>query len=153
MSVCVCLCTVCVCLCVYGIRPKVGGTIQSIDEKTEGGIVTWYLVQTSRATDGVATQVHRRFRDFVELHSQVKANLKGNHLFQALPTLPEKPLKVLTDHNDPNFIEERRRKLEIYLVTLVNIPHVQDMVCIKAFLGLMESVSSLRPWMAVWLLV
>lgn len=42
-----------------------------------------------------------RFRDFSELNSQVKQNFKGHHLREALPPLPEKPLKSLTDHKDP----------------------------------------------------
>lgn len=76
----------------------------------------------------------------MELNSQVKANFKGNHLLSALPQLPEKPLKTFTDHRDPSFIADRSLKLEVFLVSLVNVPHVSDMICVKAFLGLMESV-------------
>lgn len=109
------------------------------DEGTDQA-VTWYNIRTTRLKDNVMTTVHRRFRDFSELNSQVKQNLKGNHLLSILPPLPEKPLKLLTDHNDPQFIQDRQSKLEIYLNSLVAIPHVSEMVCVKAFVGLMEQV-------------
>lgn len=84
--------------------------------------------------------MNRRFKDFADLNSLVKQNFKGHHLRSSLPTFPEKTLKVLTDHRDPDFIQERRRKLESYLVLLVAVPHVADMTCLKSFLGLMEKV-------------
>ena len=74
------------------------------------------------------------------MNSQVKQNLKGHHLRDILPPLPEKPLKSFTDHRDPSFIKDRQMKLEIYLTALVAIPHVSDMICVKAFLGLMDQV-------------
>ena len=128
--------------------------------------------------------MHTRPRSF----KQVKQNLKGHHLRGALPPLPEKPLKQLTDHRcvlfmffclcafrhtyapmnyirltlhffiltfslldrllnsppcrDPTFVQERCSKLELYLSSLVAVPHVGDMVCVKAFLGVMEQVLS-----------
>ncbi len=82
----------------------------------------------------------RRFKDFVELNSQVKQNLKGNHLRWALPPIPEKPLKAMTDHRDPAFIQDRAAKLEIFISALVSVPHVSDMICVKAFVGIMEQV-------------
>jgi hypothetical protein len=48
----------------------------------------------------------------------VKQNLKGNHLLQALPLFPEKPLKALTDHRDATFIQERQLKLEVGVLGL-----------------------------------
>lgn len=83
---------------------------------------------------------NRRFRDFVELNSQVKQNFKGNHLLQVLPPLPEKPLKSFTNHRDPTFIEERAYKLELFISQMISVPHVPEMVCVKAFIGLMEQV-------------
>lgn len=82
----------------------------------------------------------RRFKDFVELNSQIKQNLKGNQLRWCLPPIPEKPLKSMTDHRDPAFIQDRCAKLEIFIASMVAVPHVSDMVCVKAFLGLMEQV-------------
>ena len=102
--------------------------------------VAWYVVSTTRALDKVETSVHRRFRDFAELNSQVKQNLKGHHLRASLPPLPDKTLKLYTDHNDLAFIQDRKFALESFLSNLVNMPHVPDMTCVKAFLGIMEQV-------------
>eukprot|EP01031_Cornospumella_fuschlensis_P031000 gene31000-37466_t len=80
--------------------------------------IVWYQVLVTRLADN--------------------ANFKGNHLLAALPPLPEKPLKMLTDHRDPAFIQDRQLKLESYLVNLIAIPHVSDMISVKAFLGIMD---------------
>lgn len=84
--------------------------------------------------------VYRRFREFAELNSQVKQNFKGHHLRSALPPLPEKTLKATSDHRDPAFIQDRCVRLNNFLSMLIAIPHVSDMVCVKAFLGLMDQV-------------
>ena len=39
--------------------------------------IVWYVLNTVRISDGVHTTVHRRFKDFAELNSSVKQNLKG----------------------------------------------------------------------------
>lgn len=39
--------------------------------------IVWYVLNTVRLSDGVHTTVHRRFKDFAELNSSVKQNLKG----------------------------------------------------------------------------
>lgn len=82
----------------------------------------------------------RRFKDFAELNSQVKQNFKGHHLRSSLPPLPEKTPKFAADHLDPAFIQERRVKLQYFLRTLLDVPHVAEMTCVKSFLGLMEQV-------------
>jgi hypothetical protein len=71
----------------------------------------------------------------------VKQNLKGHHLRWSLPPLPEKPLKAMTDHRDPLFLKERACKLDAFVTALVGVPHVSDMICIKAFLGIMDQVN------------
>jgi hypothetical protein len=79
--------------------------------------------------------VPRRFREFAELNSQIKQNMKGHHLRDVLPPLPDKPSKQFTDHKDLGFI----------LVNMVSIPHVANMVCMKAFLGIMDQVCGDSP--------
>jgi hypothetical protein len=66
--------------------------------------------------------------------------MKGHHLRDVLPPIPEKPIKQFTDHRDPAFIEERCQKLERFLTGMVSIPHVSNMVCLRAFLGIMDQV-------------
>ena len=67
--------------------------------------------------------------------------MKGHHLRDVLPPLPDKPLKHFTDHKDLAFIQDRIFKLQTFISNMVAIPHVANMVCMKAFLGLMEQVS------------
>jgi hypothetical protein len=118
---------------------KIVGTTTTQDEHSEH-LISWYIVQTTRLADGAVTTIHRRFRDFAEYNSQVKQNFKGHHLRDMLPPLPEKPLKSLTDHKDPQFILDRQLKLETFLIAIVAVPHVAQMVCTKAFVGLMDRV-------------
>ena len=68
--------------------------------------------------------------------------MKGHHLRDVLPPLPDKPMKQFTDHKDLNFIQERMFKLETFLNNMVSIPHVANMVCMKAFVGIMDQVPS-----------
>ena len=102
--------------------------------------VVYYLVKATRNSDGVSTQVHRRFRDFADMNSQIKQNLKGHQIWSSLPSLPEKTLKFLVDHSDPAFINERKEALHTFLTMMVNLPYVSEMTCVRSFLGLMDKV-------------
>jgi hypothetical protein len=55
------------------------GTSTTLDHKS-GDQIVWYIVKTIRLEDKVTNTVHRRFKDFGELNSQVKQNFKGHHL-------------------------------------------------------------------------
>lgn len=112
------------------------------DELSEQYIV-WYVVNTIRLYDGVRTTVHRRFKDFAELNSSVKQNLKGHHLRSSIPLLPTKEFKLMTDHQDPEFISERLVQLNMYINELIRVPHVAEMTCTKSFLGIMDQVREL----------
>jgi hypothetical protein len=114
-------------------------TTPSIDDSTQP--VVYYTVNVTRCSDGVSTVVHRRFRDFADMNSQIKQNLKGHQIWSSLPNLPDKTLKFLVDHNDPAFIAERQIGLHTYLGMMVNMPHVNEMTCVKSFLGLMDKVT------------
>jgi hypothetical protein len=104
------------------------------------GEIAWYQINVVRKTDGFTTTVHRRFRDFDELYAEVKRRLKGHHLFSSIPSLPDKHVKLIKDHNDNNFLSQRTRELKSFLVNLFRFPHVPQMTCSKAFIGLMEQV-------------
>jgi PX domain len=94
-------------------KVELNGTINTVDRA--GQPIVWYILQATRVEDSVTTTVHRRFRDFAELNSQVKQNLKGHHLRTSLPLLPEKLSKITTDHTDPAFLESRYTGLEIFI--------------------------------------
>ena len=113
--------------------------VSTPDEFSEQFIV-WYVIETTRIEDGIKTVVHRRFRDFSELNSGIKQNLKGHHLRRSLPSLPKKQLKLMTNHQDLEFISERSNQLSQYLRDLVLVPHVSEMTILKSFLGLMDQV-------------
>jgi hypothetical protein len=116
---------------------EVTETMQTPDEENSSH-VAWYVVNVRRLKDNVLTRIHRRFRDFADCNSQVKQNLKGHALLTSIPAFPEKTLKLLVDHNDPHFIQDRVMGLNTYLKLLVNMPHICDMTCVKGFLGLMD---------------
>jgi len=103
-------------------------------------MITWYLIETTRLADGYTNTVHRRFKDFVNLNSDIRQHFKGHHLLSSLPSLPERKSKMMTDHNDPAFLTERETQLQTYLTSLIRVPHVSDLTSTKAFLGLMEKV-------------
>ncbi|EKU22566.1 px domain containing protein [Nannochloropsis gaditana CCMP526] len=100
--------------------------------------VTWYELTVTRGSDGARTLVHRRYREFVCLFEQVHAAFKGHHLRSSLPELPGRQLKLLVDHNDTAFVEERRLLLETALGKLLSVPHVGAMVPVQVFLGFFD---------------
>ena len=104
------------------------------------GDINWYKIMVTRKSDNYSTFVHRRFRDFFDLLTEVKRRLKGHHLYSSLPELPEKHFKMMTDHNDSYFLDQRMTELKTFLLNLFRFPHVPHMTCSKAFLGLMEQV-------------
>ena len=122
-------------------RTRLVSTEVTPDDDAVGSIV-WYLVETRRLRDQRETLVHRRFRDFADLHEQVRHNLKGHHLYSSIPALPPRPLKITNGakHLEPSFISGRLQALDLYVSALIALPHVSEMTCTKAFLGLMESV-------------
>lgn len=115
-------------------------TMATYDEENPTIQIIWYVVKAIRIEDGITTNVHRRFREFAELNSQVKQNFKGHHLRSSLPSLPSKSIKLTTDHQDPTFISQRANELDVFLKSLIAIPHVSNMNCVKAFLGIINNV-------------
>ncbi|CAB1102637.1 unnamed protein product [Ectocarpus sp. CCAP 1310/34] len=109
--------------------------------------VTWYEVHTMRKADSKGTLVHRRFRDFHALQEQVESLMKGHHLRSSLPRFPGKKSKLWTNHGDLSFVEERRKALEQYLKTLLQLPHVSTLDSTRAFLGM---VGNLREFSVSW---
>ena len=49
-------------------------------------------------------------------------------------------LKILVDHSDPAFIQDRIDGLNHFLRMIINLPHVSDMTCVRGFLGVMDRV-------------
>ncbi|CAM9969232.1 unnamed protein product [Pylaiella littoralis] len=119
----------------------------TVDTGSRVSGVTWYEVHTTRKKDGKGTLVHRRFRDFCALQEQVESLMKGHHLRSSLPRFPGKKSKLWTNHGDLNFVEDRRRSLEQYVKTLLQLPHVSTLDSTRAFLGM---VGNLREFSVSW---
>ena len=106
--------------------------------EVSGKGVAWYRIDTKNLATGSGVAVHRRFRGFHFLHRQLGNYFKGSHLFQSLPRPPQKGVKLIQNHQDPNFIEERRLALEAYLRKLMVFPRVptcQEMLDFLGFVG------------------
>ena len=98
--------------------------------------ISWYLVAvTSVATGREATRVHRRFRDFVDLDETVTAAFAGHHMRSSMPHLPSKKIKLVQDHLDPSFLEQRRAELDAYVDRLCRVPHVWSTPGMEPFFG------------------
>ncbi|CAM9535389.1 unnamed protein product, partial [Hapterophycus canaliculatus] len=119
----------------------------TVDTGSRVSGVTWYEVHTIRKADSKGTLVHRRFRDFCALHDQVESLMKGHHLRSSLPRFPGKKSKLWTNHGDMSFVENRRKALEQYLKTLLQLPHVSTLDSTRAFLGM---VGNLREFSVAW---
>lgn len=105
---------------------------------TKEKAVTWYELTVTRRSDDARTVVHRRYREFQCLFEQVHAAFKGHHLRSSLPELPGRQLKLLVDHTDTAFVEERRLLLETAVGKLLSVPHVCAMVPVQVFLGFLD---------------
>ncbi|CAM9827642.1 unnamed protein product, partial [Ectocarpus sp. 13 AM-2016] len=119
----------------------------TVDTGSRVSGVTWYEVHTMRKADSKGTLVHRRFRDFYALQEQVESLMKGHHLRSSLPRFPGKKSKLWTNHGDLSFVEDRRKALEQYLKTLLQLPHVSTLDSTRAFLGM---VGNLREFSVSW---
>lgn len=93
-------------------KVSVTGYTQCHDTHGEDSVV-WYAVATERLADGCRNVVHRRFKDFSALNSEIKQSFKGHQLLSSLPSFVEKKSKWIVDHSDPSFLEDRRYRLEV----------------------------------------
>eukprot|EP00946_MAST-07B_sp_MAST-7B-sp1_P001661 g1661.t1 len=115
-----------------------------------GDDVTWYRIDTKRLGSGIEVAVHRRFRDFHFLHEQLGTYFKGSHLYHSLPRPPAKGIKLLQNHSDPGFIEERRVQCEAYVRKLLLFPRVAEIQEMMDFLGLVGAGGKLREMSVIF---
>jgi len=66
----------------------------------------------------------KRYRDFFEMDKNLRNELPQG-VIKELPALPERQSKIVVDHLDPDFIDQRRILLQNYLQKLVRIPDLQ----------------------------
>ncbi|ETO04747.1 hypothetical protein RFI_32649 [Reticulomyxa filosa] len=108
-----------------------------------------YKIQVSnennRSSYGSWT-VLKRFIQFCDMHNELRRKLLGDcqtlqereamiHQLNQLPSLPPKRIKVIYNHSDDSFIEERRVLLENYLKKMLRFPGVANNKIFLEFLG------------------
>jgi len=122
-------------LCVFQGRPMPEMTFDIMDYKEEGyeckiPVVNVEIVKGKKVavfrvemTHKGQTEVFRkRFRDFATFDDYLRGGFDGHHLLQNLPKLPPKQFALFTNHFSKEFLEERRRALEVYVNKLCRIP-------------------------------
>jgi len=78
----------------------------------------------------------KRYADFGDLDEELREEFKNNpSLLAILPPLPAKATKMLTDHNDPAFVEERKLLLDNYLKRMIRIREVINHKLMLRFLN------------------
>lgn len=69
----------------------------------------------------------KRFSDFVNFDYQLRTSFASHHLLDNLPALPSRQVKLIMDHLNPDFVEERRLRLDEYVQALMKIPKVTQL--------------------------
>jgi len=92
-----------------------------------------YVIKIS--WDGQEHNISKRYSEIAELDSQVRSAYADGHLLSSMPQLPPRQLKLLQDHLSPEFIEQRRHDLEVYLQRLVSLPKVTRNPDLLRFIG------------------
>lgn len=104
-----------------------------IDSET----TTLFTIQTSVGME--VFRVERRFRDFNTINLSLRDSFSHKHpeLLDTLPDLPPSFWKILINHQDPIFIEQRRQELIRFLRRLISeTPLVKTHAAFMRFLGL-----------------
>ena len=87
----------------------------------QGDGVVWYLITWPELN----IHVHRRYRDFFLLYSQVCSAYRGTHLYSSVPEPPPKEIATLKSNKSPAFLETRMKQLEVFLKRLNGFPGVK----------------------------
>ena len=94
---------------------NIPGVIRSSEQEEEQsddkGVGIYYRVDTIRTRDGKGACNLRRFKHFSELNANLKSSIFGCHMVKSLPKFPAKGIKFLKRHDDPKFVEDRRKRL------------------------------------------
>eukprot|EP00475_Leptophrys_vorax_P028622 TRINITY_DN4155_c0_g1_i1.p1 TRINITY_DN4155_c0_g1~~TRINITY_DN4155_c0_g1_i1.p1 ORF type:complete len:261 (-),score=78.18 TRINITY_DN4155_c0_g1_i1:32-814(-) len=78
----------------------------------------------------------KRYADFVDLDAELRDDFAANHvLLSMMPPLPPKAAKLMTDHTDTAFVEERKLLLENYLKKMIKIKEVINHQSMLRFLN------------------
>lgn len=80
--------------------------------------------------------VLKRFQEFFTLDTEIRECLFGRpEVLAKMPPLPTRSVKVIVNHLNTRFIEERRLLLDLYLKRIVSITEVASLPVTLDFLG------------------
>jgi hypothetical protein len=97
-------------------------TIRVSDFVIQGDGVVWYLIQWPE----LHVHVHRRYRDFWLLYSQVCSAYRGTHLYSSVPEPPPREIATLSANRSPAFLNTRMKQLEVFLRRLNAFPGIKE---------------------------
>jgi len=109
-------------------------TLTMSEYLVQGDKVVWYLIRWPELN----VHVHRRYRDFWLLYSQVCSAYRGTHLYDSVPEPPKREIGVISQNKTPAFLETRMRGLEVFLKRLCTFPGVKGGLNpdVQEFLGI-----------------
>ncbi|RYG42801.1 hypothetical protein EON68_01355, partial [archaeon] len=106
-------------------------TIPGVAANAESKVVTYTLAVEAQ---GVSWIVKRRFKQFAALHAQLLSVLPTD----AVPELPPKQMRIGKARFDPEFIESRRSKLELFLQRVLRLIEPERLEALDNFLEYAE---------------
>lgn len=115
--------------------------VKIVDVTIAGDGVVWYNLQVSlkrcfgATTKAFQFSVHRRFRDFHFVYSQVRDAFRNTHMYGSIPKPPVRKAKLLEDHYNPVFLQQRKLELETWLTRMLIMPRVASNPDMETFLG------------------
>ena len=104
----------------------------------QGDNVVWYLIQWP----DLNVHVHRRYRDFWLLYSQVCSAFRGTHMYGSVPEPPPREMG-LSSNKSQSFLDTRMRSLGVFLKKLAGFPGIKGGFNpdVQEFLGIGSSKS------------
>lgn len=110
--------------------------IKNYDIRNEDGKAVAFFEITTVAADGSEAKISRRYSEFTMLSSALYCYFYYSHLLNSLPSLPGKVYNPFTKQLTPEFLEDRRHCLEVYLNMLLGNEKVVCYTDFLCFVGL-----------------
>jgi hypothetical protein len=124
------------------IEEQFEGLSQEIMHVDEMEVVSIWIPNVKKMRDHCLYQIHcnkgdatelddwrewvvlKRYRDFYDMDTKLHTELPLE-IAKDLPLLPERQSKLVVDHLDPDFIDQRRILLQNYLQKMLRVPDIQ----------------------------
>jgi len=117
-----------------------GVTIPATRQMSDHILYQIDIVNSRKEKEYAKWTVLKRFGQFYEMDSAVRGDFADKlDILNGLPAAPQRKAKLLNDHMDENFVEQRRVLLENYLLRMLENPHVIRNKSFLSFLGVSGS--------------